>query len=108
MINFGEMRHRVSIQQRTSQKDGAGELVEQWNEVMTRPAALARTPGTEIWASAQRNARIPTIFKLRYEDGVLPGMRLVHDGRTYDIKSALDPSGRGEELVLTTEELVVG
>lgn len=107
-VNAGDMRHRVSIQQRVTLKDGAGETLEQWNEVMQRYAALTRTPGTEVWASAQRNARVPTIFELRYEDTVVPGMRLIFSGKTYNIKSAIDPTGRKEKLVITTEELVVG
>lgn len=104
------MRHRVSIQQRSTTKDAAGEQLDTWTEVMERPAAKVATPGTEVWASAQRSGVVPTIFKMRREPlvTIVPGMRIVTDGKTYDIRSVFDATGRGEEMTITAEELVNG
>jgi SPP1 family predicted phage head-tail adaptor len=107
-MRIGSMRHRVSIQRQSQTKNAVGELVEQWDEILIRPAAMDKMPGNETWASAQRNGRIPTIFRMRYESGLVPGMRLVCKGRVYNIKSILTPTDNDSEMVLHTEELVVG
>lgn len=49
---------------------------------------------------------MPTVFRLRWRDGVLPAMRLVSGDRVFNIVSAIDPDGMRAELVITAEELV--
>lgn len=100
------MRHQVRIEVQTSTQDAAGQRVEYWTTVAERRAAIERTPGSEVWASAQRHGLVPTVFRLRYMDGVSPGMRLIYDERVFDILSAIDPAGRGEELIISAEEKV--
>lgn len=106
MMRTGQMRHQVVIQVRSTAQDTYGEQVQSWTEFATRRALVERSRGSEIWASAQRSGRVPVVFHLRYLDGVTPGMRVLFDGRVHNILSAIDQEGRGEELILTTEELV--
>ena len=105
-MRAGDMRHSVRLELRTTLQDAAGEPLTTWNLFAERRAAVERSPGREVWASAQRSARVPTIFRLRYLDGVTPAMRLLFDGKVYDILSAIDQAGRGEELLITAEEHV--
>jgi len=105
-VNPGQMRHQVRIEQRSTAQDSAGDQVLTWSLVAERRASIDRTPGSEVWASAQRNARVPTVFRLRYLTGVMPAMRLICSGKVFDIVSAIDPDGRGAELVVTALELV--
>jgi SPP1 family predicted phage head-tail adaptor len=100
------MRHRVTIQQRSTGTDAAGGVLNAWENVATRCASIDRASGSELWGSAQRSARVPTVFRLRYLAGVVPSMRLLFDGRVYNILSAVDQEGRKAELVITAEELV--
>jgi SPP1 family predicted phage head-tail adaptor len=100
------MRHRVKLQQRSSGQDAAGGVLDAWEDFATRWASMERASGREVWASAQRSGRVPAVFRLRYLAGVTPAMRLVFDGRVYNILSAVDMAGRREELVITAEELV--
>lgn len=106
-INAGAMREQLTIQQRTTLQGPSGEPLLQWNSFAIVRAEVTRIPGKEIYAAAERNARVPTTFKLRWLDGVVPEMRAfdTHQ-RVYNIKSAIDPTGRREELLLTCEELV--
>lgn len=106
MVRTGEMRHQVRIEVRTATQDAAGQQADYWTEVVTRRAAIDRMPGSEVWASAQRSGRVPTVFRLRFLEGVSPGMRLVCDEKVFNILSAVDMAGRREELVITAEELV--
>lgn len=100
------MRHRVTLQRRAATQDAAGGVRNVWADWAVRWAALERTPGREVWASAQANGRVPAVFRLRFLSGVLPGMRLLHGGKVFNVLSAVDTEGRKEELLLTCEEWV--
>lgn len=104
-FNAGKARHQVTIEERVTQQDSTGEPELTWNTFAVRRAELMRTPGAEVFAEG-RNGRVPTVFKLRFLEGVLPGMRLLCKGKVYDITSAIDSEGMRAELVVTTEELV--
>ncbi len=105
------MREVVRIDRRSTTQDAAGEPLLSWTP-FTPPlrAAIERTPGREVWSSSERQGRIPTVFKLRYLDGVLPEMRLVLRAvageKVFNILSAIDPDGMRAELVIAAEELV--
>ena len=105
-MRAGPMRHRVTLQQRSTGVDAAGGVLDSWDDVATRWASMDRASGSEVWASAQRSGRVPAVFRLRYLSGVVPAMRLLFDGRAYNILSAVDQSGLREELTITAEELV--
>lgn len=105
-IRAGELDTRIRIEERAATQDAAGEPEAPWSLVAERWASIARTPGSEVWASAQRSGRVPTVFRLRFLDGVLPSMRVVVGEQVYDIKSVVRPSGRSSEMLLVTEQLV--
>jgi head-tail adaptor len=105
-IRAGELRHRIRIEQRSAAQDAAGEPELAWALVAERWASLERTPGSEVWASAQRNGRVPVVFRLRHLAGVVPAMRVVHAGRVFDIRSVVSPRGVADELLLVTDEIV--
>jgi head-tail adaptor len=105
------MRQTVRIEQRSKSQDAAGEPLDSWTLFAERRAAIQRAPGKELWASGERQGRVPTVFRLRYLDGVLPEMRLLlkkpkGEWALYDIVSATDPDGRREELIVTCTEWV--
>jgi head-tail adaptor len=106
VIRPGAMRYRVTIRRRASGVDAAGGLLDGWEDVATRWASRDRTPGSEVWAAAQKSARVPAVFRLRPLDGVSPAMRLVCKGAVYEIVSAINSGGIEAELVITAEELV--
>lgn len=105
------MRHQVELQVRTTVQDGAGEPSNTWNLFAKRRAAIQRTPGEEVFASAQRGARVPVIIRIRWLAGVTNAMRLIFrcaccaDRGVHDVK-VTDPTGLREELLITAEEHV--
>lgn len=106
-INSGAMRERVIIQTRTTTQDSSGDPLPTWSQFASRRAEIVRFPyGKEIFASAERHGRVQTLFRLRKLEGVVPAMRLLCRGKVYNIISATDPTGRDEELIVYTEELV--
>lgn len=105
-IRAGELDTRISIEARSTTQDATGEPDTTWDVFAERWASIERTPGSELWGSAQRNGRVPTIFRLRCLAGVMPAMRVVAQGRVFDVKSVVRPSGRSGEMLLVTDELV--
>lgn len=102
------MRHRVAIQQRSPSLDSAGQKTGTWLEIASRWAKLEATPGREVFASSERQGRLPVLWRLRRDSTtktITPDMRLVWDSKVYEIKSAFDPSGMNVEILLTTELL---
>jgi SPP1 family predicted phage head-tail adaptor len=112
MNRAGEMRHRVTLQERQTIQDDAGEPNNTWNTFATRWAAVQRAAtGSEEFASAMRNGRVPVTFRLRYletnaGETITPAMRLVWQGKVHNILSVVDPDGRKSELIITAQELV--
>ncbi len=107
MIRAGAMRHVVSIERRSDELDASGGQLNVWTTFAQRRAAVESTPGREVWAAAQRQGRAPTVFRLRWLDGVLPSMRVRWGDRLFNITSAIDPdNGLKVALVITADELV--
>ena len=106
MIRLGTYRHQVRVEQRSTMQDASGELAQTWIPYATRRAAVQATPGGEVWASAQRSGRVPTVFKMRWFDGLTPAMRIIWGTKTYNVLSVVDQGGNHEELIVTAEELV--
>lgn len=108
MAEVGAMRHVIDIEQRSPVQDTAGEPILNWNFVMRRRAEVVRTPGREVFAAAERQARVPTQFRIRYPRAivVLPSMRVVWQSRVYNILSAIDPDGLKVDMLITAEEWV--
>lgn len=111
MIHAGSLRHVIRFEKRSTVQDAAGEPLDSWTLIAERMAALERTPGREVWAAAGNNARVPTIFKLRYDKAVMDSypsveLRLVFDGRVYVVSSMFDPDGLKHEMTVTAVERV--
>lgn len=100
-MRAGRMRARVTIQSRTITQDALGQAVESWSTVATVAADVRMAGGSERFVSGgdQEQAAIDYVVRMRYRSDVTPLMRLVWGSRTLDIESAVDPDGRGRELV---------
>ena len=108
MTVAGPMRCTILFQRRTTLQVGTGEPRTEWLDVGARYAEKLATPGEVIWSGRERSARVPTVFKIRYprEVDITPDLRVIYDGRLYDISSVVDPTGRKEDLLVSCSELV--
>ncbi len=113
-LDPGAMRHQVRIEQRSTTQDASGDPLPSWVPFAIRRCAISRMSGREVFSSEERQGRIPTVFHLRYLDGVMPAMRAILPAvppkqpkdRVFNILSAVDPDGMRAELLITAEELV--
>jgi head-tail adaptor len=109
MLNLGEMRFHVRIERPSAEQGPSGQPVDEWLLFAARRAARkAGAIGSEAMAPQQRFARAPVLWKLRWLAGVEghTEMRLVSDGKVYEIISAVDPDGLKAELHINSLERV--
>jgi len=106
MIRIGKMQHRVRIERPSDVQGPSGQPVDEWILFASRRAAKESSAGGEHLTPPQKVARVPVLWKLRHLEGVLPTMRLVCEGRVYEILSAIDPTDERMELHISTLERV--
>lgn len=106
MTTAGRLHHRVTIQEHVTGQDEFGQPIDTWADVATVWAAVEPLRGREYFAAQQVNAEVTARIRTRYRKGVRPSMRVLYDGRLYDILSVIDPEERHQELQLMCREVV--
>ena len=104
-MKAGSLRHRVTIQRLTITQGTAGEVVESWSDVATVYAAVEPLSGREFWQAQQVAAESQIRVRIRYRAGLDTTMRVIHDDRTLEILSIVDPEERHRELQLMCREI---
>jgi len=107
-MNAGNLRHRVTILQKTTDIDTDGYPVEEWVAVATVWAAVEPISGREYFQAAAVQAENQTRFTMRYRKDVTPDMRLQYDGQDYEIKAILDLGGWRRWLEIMGEVVTGG
>lgn len=106
MTTAAVFRHRVTLQQRAADQDEAGQPVDTWKDVATVWGAVEPLRGREYFAAAQVQAEVTTRIRIRYCRGIRPDMRVLYDGRLFNILSVIDPEERHRELQLMCREVI--
>lgn len=94
LMPIGKLDRRITIQALTQGVGSVyGEPTETWTDWATVWANVYYGGGREFAAAQQVTAEIDTQFQIRYMAGLVPTMRIVYDGRYYDIHR-IDEVGR--------------
>lgn len=112
------LRHRVAIQERVETQDQTtGEVVISWQNVWldsdteldSVPAEVLTGPGRELTASGSVQAETSARINLRWFPGLTQAMRILWDGKVYNIRSIeTDRTGRMEYRTTCTDGLNAG
>lgn len=107
MKNPRVLRHIVAIQWLAAgvpQQLDNGEPNTAWVDFLPRvSASVEPLRGRELYAAQEHQADVDVRIRIRYREGIEPTMRVVHDGRVYDIRAVIDPDLRHRELELLTK-----
>ena len=103
-MKAGSLRHRVELQKATYAQDGVGEPIETWATYAKRWAAVEPLSGRELLQAQQVNSEATIRVRLRFVSGVTQQQRLLHNSRTLEIVSVIDPQERNAELELLCKE----
>lgn len=107
-MRAGSLKHRLSLQSRTTSRDAAGQPVESWQEIAKPWADIRYVSGVEA-TRADATANIAKVsIQIRKRAGVAAGMRLVdRAGVVYRILDVL-PDMRAKDRINLPCEVVNG
>lgn len=103
MLAAGDLRERVTIQQRAVTLDAIGENTAGWTDLATVWANAEPLRGREYFAAGQQQQLVDVRFRMRYRSDVTGAMRVVWRGLPHDIVGPpINVEGRREFLELMT------
>jgi SPP1 family predicted phage head-tail adaptor len=103
-MQAGQIRHRVTIQERTTTTDQAGQPLETWTEVLAAWAAIEPVGGREYLESRSIQTDVSHQVRMRYQAGVTADMRVLYGARTLRIVAVINRDERNREMLLMCEE----
>ena len=106
-----KMRHRITIQEQVLTADGAGGNTASWTNyavVWAYIADMSSLSGMNLRSeknfAGQLQERTPYKITIRYLSGVMASMRVLYDGRIYNIRSINNVDEGNEVLIIYVEE----
>ncbi len=110
MDDAGKLRHRITFQQFSGERDVYGEPIvrdeNEWEDVCTVWASIGPVSGKTFYAAMQVQAEVTHRVGVRYRAGLTTAMRIKYGSRIFKVVSILDSGERHEELALMCFELV--
>ena len=106
-MQAGKLRHRITLQRKQQTQDPAtGALLTTWVDAASVWAAVEPLSAREFIAAQAVQSSVSVRVTVRYLAGITPDMRLLHDGKTYNIAGVLADKESGREyLTLLCAEL---
>lgn len=100
----GELRRQVQIQQRNSTQDSFGQRVQTWATVATTWADIQPLSGRELETAQAVRSEVTHTVVIRYRPGVTAAMRVVYQGRYFNVLSVIDVDTRHKVMQLLCSE----
>ncbi len=94
-VRSGDLRHRVVIERATETADKLGDMVPTWAPIATRWAAVWPLNGKELFDAQKVNSNVKHRVTMRDGAGATTSDRFIHNGRTLNIVSVINPEERG-------------
>lgn len=103
------LRHRITLQNRSTVKDGFGQELTQWVDVATCFAQIEPVSGASQTAGEAVSAPVKYVIFIRYRAGVSARMRVLYGSRRLEIDSVMNVDERIRWLQLDcTQGLTAG
>ncbi|MCK3656236.1 head-tail adaptor protein [Pasteurellaceae bacterium Macca] len=107
-MHIGKLRHRITLQQPFETQNDYGAFVTTWQDVSTVWAEIKPISGREYFSAQQVQSEVSTQIWIRYRKGIVPTMRIEHNGKHYEIISVLNYQGLNKALQLMCKEIAYG
>ncbi len=100
MVEFGQYRHRVSIQTLTDgTTDDYNQSTKTPTTVATRWAKITPLSGKSLEYAQRIHDQVTHEVRLRYYSGLCPDHRLLFGSRVFQILNVINVDERNEEMV---------
>lgn len=109
-MQAGDLRHRVTFQRRSKEEDGFGEQATGWIDVVAGvSAAIVPLNGRELIAAQAIMSETTHQVTIRYHPAlavsrVVAALRMVFNGRYFNIQSSLNEDERNRMIVMMASE----
>lgn len=104
-MRAGELRRRVTIQQRAATQDTFGGQSTSWTDWQTNvPCAIQPLAGRELMAARAVNAETTHMIDMRYMPGLTAAMRILYGTRVFNIVSVVNVEERNREHQIMASE----
>ncbi len=100
----GMLRHSITIEERGGTPDAGGGMAVSWSTYATAQANVKPLSGSEALRAHHLEGRVTHRIVLRYRSGVTTDMRVLYDGRYFNIRAAINVEERGRWLEIHAEE----
>lgn len=107
-MEIGDLRHRITLQQLTTSVNDNGFEVETWEDFKTVWAAVSNLHGREYYAAAAVQAENTVKFTIRYLEGLNTTMRILFQGRQYNITAIDNIKYRNRYIEIKATEVGAG
>jgi SPP1 family predicted phage head-tail adaptor len=104
-IRSGELRHRITIMQPSTDRDESGELLPPV-EFAQRWASIDAMTGQQFYRAQQFSSQANYQIGIRYLPGALPKMTVLFKGRTFEILYVLNEQERSIKTTLYCREIL--
>ncbi len=107
-MKAGTLRHIVDIEYRAGDtSDGYGNTTASWQKLWQNiPAEVKSTITPETYVGGEVQSQKLVTITTRYLSGIDDSMRLLFDGRYFNISSINNVEERDIELIFTTKEVI--
>ncbi|MCF0149152.1 MAG: phage head closure protein [Clostridium sp.] len=86
-MNPGDLRHRITIQRLLHTQNHYGEVVDEWEDVISVRAAIYPVSGRDFYAAEAVNSETTHRINIRYVEGITSSMRVKFGERYFEIIS---------------------
>lgn len=106
-MNPGLFRHKMTFQYYTETENSMGDVVQTWQDVKTVWAMIKTVQGREFIQAAAVQGETTTRFVIRYTKGITSDMRILYDGRTFEISAPpINDDEANKTLTIMAKEVV--
>lgn len=106
-MQVGKMNRRITLRTNARTPDGMGGYTNTPTDAGPYWAHIEPLEGREMIEAMQTGMQRPHRITMRYRAGLIGSTLVIYEGRTFDVKSVVDPDEKHEQLVITADEVVV-
>ncbi|TYR75581.1 head-tail adaptor protein [Rossellomorea vietnamensis] len=103
-LNSGQLRHKIRFQKLEGVEDELGQYRESWVDGESAWCMIKTMQGREYFAAAASQSENTYRFVIRYRPGIDSSMRVIYNGRTFNIESAINDDEMNKTLTLIAKE----
>jgi SPP1 family predicted phage head-tail adaptor len=104
-MQAGKLRHRITIQEPVTARNGYGEAITTWTAVATVWASVEPLSGREFFAAEHVQSEVTHRVRMRWQSGITPDMRVLFGGRVLKVEAVINYGERRTDLQLMCQEV---